>query len=268
MITIKIDGIQSVQEMLKQYPVQASRALETAIDKTAREIKDAIKQALPQVFDRPNPYTMNSLRIQPTKNHNMQASVLFKEPGRMTNHYLVPQVLGMNPTRRLKGFEWVLGGKPYIPGRNAQLDQYGNISNGKIRQILSVLGKAEHIAGYAANMTARSQGRNKKPRDYVWLPNGRGKLPPGIYERFTIGNGVLMDKKARRVNVKNGKGHAIWEQGRGGVVRARGLRAVLVVGRAGRVRQQRLPFYEIGQKVSDALLEKLFTLELAKRMGR
>jgi hypothetical protein len=213
------------------------------------------------------PWTKNSLKMTPTKNHNMQASVWFKEPERkgrsMSQHYLLPQVEGgIGP---LRGFERALGSVRYLPGKNARLDKYGNVSVGQIKQILAVLGKAEYAAGSSSNMTTRSKGRNKKLRDYVWLPRGRGKLPPGIYERFTIGNGVLVDKKARRVLVKIGKGNAIWEQGKGGVVRARGLRAVLVAARGKTVRP-RLPFYEIVKKVVDARLVPTFIIELSRRI--
>ncbi|MCX5876630.1 MAG: hypothetical protein NT087_10140 [Deltaproteobacteria bacterium] len=263
MITIKIDGIQSVQEMLKQYPAQASRALETAIDKTAREIKDAIKQVLPQVFSSPTPYTMNSLQFTPTKGHNMQASVWFKEPDRMGQHYLVPEVEG--GPRRLKGFELALGGNTFIPSQMAKLDRYGNLPYGTIVQILSVLGRAEHVAGFSSNITSRSKKTNRKPRDYVYLPNGSGKLPPGIYQRVQTGAGFGAKTKRTLPFGEYQKGRT---RGRfASAIHARGLVPVLIQGKKNTLYRKRLPFYEIGQKVSDALLEKLFTLEFFKRLA-
>jgi len=263
MITIKIDGIQEVQAMLKQYPVQASRALEIAIDKTAMEIKDAVRQAIPQVFDRPTPYTLNSLRVEKTRNHNMKAAVWFIEPKRMADHYLIPQVEG--GTRKLKGFERALGANSFIPSKHAKLDRYGNLPYGVIVQMLSVLGRAEYVAGYQANITARSKKRNSKPRDYVALPMGAGKLPPGIYQRVQtgVGFGAKTKKTLQFGEFQKGRSKGRFSS----VIRARGLRPVVIHGRKTPTYRKRLPFYEIGQKVVDARLVSTFRAELSRRMG-
>ena len=81
----------------------------------------------------------------------------------MGAHYLVPQVDGGQ--RKLKGFERAIGEGELVPALGAKLNQYGNVSPGQIRQILSVLGKAEASAGYSANITSRSRRRNRHPAD-------------------------------------------------------------------------------------------------------
>jgi hypothetical protein len=136
-----------------------------------------LKATISRVFQDPAPYTKNSLKVTKTRNHNMQASVWFKEPDRMGDHYLLPQVEGGE--RKEKGFERALSHTKFIPSDHLPLDRYGNVAPGLIRQILSVLGRAELAQGYQterfqANRTRKIAIRNPKGRDFAWLPKGGG----------------------------------------------------------------------------------------------
>ena len=104
--------------MLTASPQLANRAAELALDATAKAIRDEVKTTMPRVFDRPTPYTLNSLQVTPTHNHNMTAMVWFKDPDRMGQHYLVPQVDG--GPRKLKGFERGLGNQEYTTAEGHQ----------------------------------------------------------------------------------------------------------------------------------------------------
>ncbi len=262
MITLKIDD-SKMQHLLRTFPRETARALEVSLDRTAFAIRKAIRQEMPQVFDRPTPYTLNSLRVTPTKNHNMRAEVWFKEPDRMTQHYLVPQVHG--GPRKLKGFERALGGRAFLPARRGfKLDRYGNLPYGWIVQILSVLQRAEYVAGYMANLTERSAKRNRRPRDYVWLKERHGKLPPGIYERFQTGVGF-------GAKTKKHLPFGVWQKGRrkgrfASVIRARGLRPVLIEGRKNVHYRPRLPFYDIAMTVVEQRFNDIFSSELDRRL--
>lgn len=245
MISITIDDKQ-VKDMLKAMPKQASRAAEQALDFTATRIADEVRTQMLRRFDRPTQYTLNSLKVTKTRNHNMMASVWFKDPDRMGQHYLVPQVDGGK--RKLKGFERGLGGHEYIPGAGAKVDNHGNVSPGQIKQIMSVLGRAETSAGFSANLTAQSAKRNKKSRDYVVIgkPNSRGiggRLIPGVYQRYV--KGVGFGAKTKRY-LPFGE----WEKGRtrgrfSSVVQAKGLRPIFLQGRTGKAIKPLLPFYKI-----------------------
>lgn len=175
---------------MKAIPRQANRAAEVALDNTAKDIKKAEVAEMKRVFDSPTRWTLNSLKMTPTINHNMQAVVWFKDPDRMGQHYLVPQVEG--GPRKFKGFEQAFGNRMFVPGQAARMTKAGNVSPGQIRQILSVLGRAERTAGYSANVTKRSSSRNKKQRDYVYISKRHGKLYPGIYQRFAKGSITLL----------------------------------------------------------------------------
>ncbi len=79
-----------------------------------------------------------------------------------------------------------------VPGAGAQIDRYGNISSGQIRQILSWFGAAERSAGSTQNMTADGRAKRRKGTkknvgyEYFCVMPGRQKnlKQPGIYQRF------------------------------------------------------------------------------------
>ena len=265
MITVSVDS-KKVSEMLASFPKEAGRAAEIALDRTAYDIRDGIKDEMKTVFHRPVPYTLNSLKVTRTKNHNMQASVWFKEPDRMEDHYLVPQVEGGK--RKLKGFERALLRNKFIPGRGARMTKAGNISPGQIRQVLSVLGRAE-MAGYQANITSKSARRNKKQRDYVFLHQGssKGKLPPGVYQRVST-KGSGFGGKARKTLA----GAYAYQKGRRrgrlySVVRARGLKPIMLLGRQNKPVKPLLPFYETAERIHKRKFLKHFDREFVKRLA-
>lgn len=266
MISINITGISEVKTMLSAYPKQAGRAAEMALDATAKAIRDEIKATMPKVFDRPVSYTINSLKITPTYNHNMIATVWFKDPDRMGQHYLVPQVEG--GPRKLKGFERGVALGQLVPTRvGAQVDANGNMSVGQIRQIVSVLGLGDKYAGVTSNMTIRSATRNKNQRDYLIINRGnKSGLLPGVYQRTPkIGSGI--DKvTSRRMGITGAKAYQYgksigkWRS----IVRARGLRPVLLAGRTGSAVKPLLPFYTIAHDVFDKRFVGLFWSNLAR----
>lgn len=260
-----------VRKLLASLDRHAIRAAEHSLDQTAWAIYRELKATLPRVFKDPAPYTKNSLKVTKTKNHNMRASVWFKEPDRMGEHYLLPQVEGGE--RKEKGFERALNHTKFIPSDHLPLDRHGNVAPSLIRQILSVLGRAELARGYQANRTKKSAIRNPKDRDFVWLPKGAGggKLPPGIYRRVIRGEQITAKQK-RFLNrqIKAGRMSAgTYQQTRGGMsmARAKGLVPVLIVGRQHGKVTPRLPFYEIAERVYRAEFTRLFHARLSSLVG-
>jgi hypothetical protein len=265
MIKVTVDS-RAVKAALAAYPKIASRSLEIAIDKTAMAIKEAEVAEMKRVFTKPTPYTLNSLKVTRTKGHNMKATVWFKEPDRMEDHYLIPEVEGGE--RKLKGFERAISNNKFVPGKGSSKDRYGNVPNSQIRQILGVLGKAER-AGYQANITARSTKRNRKQRDYVFLPAGSPgrKLPPGIYQRVVQkGSGFFGDKSQKKLG-----SFGTYQKGRRrgrffSVIRARGLKPILIVGRQHGQYQARLKFYHVARRVHGEVFTKLFMADFSRRL--
>lgn len=269
MIEITAKGIADVDRMLAAFPKQASRALELSLDGTAREIKKDVQAEMRRVFDRPKPFTINSLKLTLTQNHNMLASVWFLEPKRMKQHYLVPQVEGGQ--RNLKGHEYAIGLGRLAPTKiGARLDAYGNVSTGQIRQMMSVFGKAEVSAGYMANMTARSARRNTKERDYVIIDRRqRGHLPLGVYQRFAQAGREIDAKTARKFGTRGSKAYQMgrskgkWQS----ITRARGLRPVLLAVPPHQVVKPLLDFYGVANLTYERTFLPLFWRHLNRLVG-
>jgi len=266
MISITIDD-KAVKAMLAGLPGRASRAAEKALDFTAREIWKETKNEMKRVFASPTPWTLRNPQYTKTRNHNMEAKVYYTEPERMTDHYLTPQVEGGR--RKLKGFEKGVGLGELTPALGARIDKNGNVSVGQIKQILSIIGRAETHAGYDANATKRSVARGNE-RDYVVVKQGnKGHRIPGVYQRFAKtsvvrGKYSTLDRKKGRAG-----GAFAWQTGsRKAVVRARGLRPVFLQGRTGHSVQPLFPFYKTARATYDKHFIARFTSEFKRLAAR
>lgn len=175
---------------------QAAFAQVVALTRTALDVQAAEKQEMRSAFDRPTPYTLNSIFVRPATKAKPEALVGVKddENGVVGSSAIVP-ALYLGPeidggSRHVKRFERRLqldGAMPRgwfaVPGKFARLDEYGNLSRGQITQILSQLTLTK-VSGYTANISARSRkGAIKRAGgQFLALPKGRGKLIPGIYQ--------------------------------------------------------------------------------------
>jgi len=187
MISITIDDKQ-VKAMLKAMPKQAGRAAEQALDFTAVRIADEERTQMLRRFDNPTQYTLNSLKVTKTKGHNMTAIVGFKEPERMGQHYLLPQVEGGE--RKLKGFERALGNYEFIPSKHLKLNAQGNITHATAKNAIA------------------SKGTNKG--GYVYLSKLKGNaLPPGVYQRFKTDRAAITPQGLKPILLQGRTGHAV-----------------------------------------------------------
>lgn len=259
MIEITVKGEQAVAAMLAAVPGKATRACAIALNQTAMAIRTEAAATMRKVFDRPVPYTLRSAVFDRATYTDLTARVWHAEPERMSQHYLTPQVEGGE--RRLKGFERALGLGELVPAMGAKMDRYGNVSVGQIRQILSVLGKAERGAGYSANITDRSRRRNTKARDYVIIDRRqRGRLVRGVYQRFAQPGREIDKKTSRRLGITGdrareyGRSKGQWQS----VRQATGLRPVLLVGRTGHQVKPLYDFYGMALQVYRATFAARF----------
>jgi hypothetical protein len=174
-------------------------AVAMGLTKTAQLAQAGMLDVMRQRFDKPTPFSMNSLRVVPAKKSDAQpfAKVYFKNDafkGTPASKYLSPEVHG--GPRSQKRFERALiarglmkGGKFAVPGSGAQLDQYGNVRRSQIVQILSAL-RAFGEQGYTANRTGsrRSQRKGAMAQYFVGSIDG----VEGVWQRqrFGFGEGV------------------------------------------------------------------------------
>jgi hypothetical protein len=205
MAQVTISGLPELRATLAQFSDRRFAAtIATALTRAAVLSRDDMRQQLGRVFDRPTPYTINSLFIQPAKADRLVSTVKFKDDlagsGTPATNYLMPQVVGGQ--RRTKRFEQAMvaaGHMPQgyyaVPGPGATLDAYGNVSRGQIVQILSQL-RITMTSGFTRNMPfdPRKQvtaQRRAGGRFFVIKPTGKaGGPPPGVYQREFIGRNV------------------------------------------------------------------------------
>ena len=197
----KLDELEKIQ-----FPLAFSRAL----SKTGYDVKDALYKEMQKVFDRPTPYALNSLYVKQARVNDLTAFIYPKDEGGGTpaKKFLYSEIEGGD--RHVKRFERALqsrgilpNGMYVTPGLGANLDAYGNISLGQIRQILSYFGSAEMNIGDKANMTDKKKAKlakgTKSKQGFVYFVSygkgtwsGRQHLPPGIYKRigFSWGSAI------------------------------------------------------------------------------
>ena len=153
-----------------------------------------IKAEMPRVFDRPTPWVINGVYVSPLRSEN-SATVDWK-PGSAgsvpAEKILQAQIQGGG--RRLKRFERLFALRPgynVVPGKWADLDQYGNIKPSQLVQILSFLRLFREV-GFTANRPRRARNRGRRTRagaEYFIRPIGATQashpdtwhLPPGVY---------------------------------------------------------------------------------------
>lgn len=156
-------------------PRQWAFATALALTKTGQSVQSAEKGEMRSVFDRPTPFTLNSLRLSPATRQRQEAHVWFKDPPRLTEtqHYLLPQVYG--GARRFKRFESLLmragflpKGKALVPASGAPLDAYGNVSRGVYARIYADL-KASPVGANRSATRKRSRKDAASGRDRKYL---------------------------------------------------------------------------------------------------
>jgi hypothetical protein len=198
---LRINITSNTDETIRQLKARMTavpRAANVALTRTVARVKDAEYREMRDVFDRPTPYTLNSLYFKgPSSNADLTAVVWLKyDAGKGTpaDKYLLPQIRGGQ--RPLKRFERALrsasvlpDGYFAVPGSAARMDAYGNIQPGQIIQILSYF-RAFPEQGYRANITERRRAKLARTTlshqgfaYFVGAPAG-GKLPLGVWQRF------------------------------------------------------------------------------------
>jgi hypothetical protein len=189
-------------------PGQVAYATMLALNKTAEQVRAEIQVEMQRVFDKPTPWVINSLRIKYASKTKLMAEIAFKDKNSVESarSMLEPHVYG--GARHYKAMEARLfnagllpEGWNVVPGGAANLDAFGNMSQGQITQILNVL-QTYTEAGYntanSKTIDRLAKGSKKKgtygftywvnPPETNKTPRGK-HLPPGIYQRVYTGMG-------------------------------------------------------------------------------
>jgi hypothetical protein len=185
---------------LKQVPFAMAKTLTL----TAKDVQAALVHEMRDSFDRPTPFTLNSVFVTAATKKSQQAIVGLKDysaKGSAASKYLAPEIEG--GPRGNKRFEKALQaagvlppGYFVVPGATATLDAYGNIARSLIVQLLSYF-KAFPQMGYKANITDKRKALMAKDNKrtgklgvvyFVGRPGG-GRRPLGVWARYTFGHG-------------------------------------------------------------------------------
>ena len=152
--------------LARDLPQHGARVALTRTVTTAR--RDAMEE-IRRVFDRPTPFTVNSVRYDMSTKDNPEARVYISDDaakGLSPRKYLLPEIEGGG--RNMKRSERALvnaglmgSGQRMMPGRDLELNQYGNIPGGKMVSILSKLSAFGQV-GYRANVSDRTKKRLKR----------------------------------------------------------------------------------------------------------
>lgn len=173
-----------------------------AINATAFAMRQTWAETASRVFDRPTPLTVKAAQYEKATKTKLFAVVKLRDEasgGTPPAKYLLPEVEG--GPRRKTGVELLLqskGAMPAgmfaVPGKGAELDAYGNLKKGQISAILSQLGARQDPL---QNETDTSRDRRRRRAFKKSIRGGeffaqktkRGRMLPGIYQRFQTGFG-------------------------------------------------------------------------------
>lgn len=166
-----------------------------ALNRTAKLVKDGIREEMTHVYANPSRYTLNSLATLPAKKLDLKAVVFLKDQyagGTPAINFIGPSIF--TGGRHAKSHEVALrsagilrGDQFAVPANGVATDQYGNIPRSKLRQMVLALsqrqatGNRRHteffVEGNPPIGVFTRQGRQVKPfLHFVRAPVYRKRL--------------------------------------------------------------------------------------------
>lgn len=190
-ITARSGRIADMVQSFRDVPARVMPyAAATALTRTAKALAtEVLPNEMRRVFDRPNGYTLNSLRVKPATKDKLTASVWVKTDatnnGTRPEDYLLPNVAGGG--RNEKRFERAMryagvlpSGWSAIPASGAPLDQYGNLRRGEIQRILTATRTA--FDPYQRKTNSARSRKNAKNAPYFAVTPFVGSFVGGEYQ--------------------------------------------------------------------------------------
>jgi len=201
---IKIDV--QTRDLQKQFRKLSSGDIPdvtaVALNRVAFNGKKAVRDRMKEVFDNPNPFTLNGFFVRPATPKDLNAWVASKDyapGGTPAIRYLGPEIYGgpRDMKKSEKALRAISGGQYWIPGPGAPLDRYGNIRPGEITRILSRLSLLHDAASNITDRTTKRLGKRgqlaKGQRsEYFIAREGRNGRPRGIFKYVGPGKVVAV----------------------------------------------------------------------------
>lgn len=187
LIDVRADIAAATRSLNEIERKQIPFATALAMTKTAFQARDDLKAEAKRVFNRPTPFTVNSVFAKQATKDKMEYRVFLRDEafkGTPAATYLQPQIHG--GSRKAKRFEEALQragvlrrGRLAVPGRGARLNTYGNQTPGQLTQILSQL-RANPDPLQNASGSARSRRKRRAAQYFLFGPPGS---PRGVLQR-------------------------------------------------------------------------------------
>lgn len=134
MLNIKLEGLDKLQRQLSGLGKDLPKAIAAGINRTARGIEQAVLNGMERHLDRPTPFTLNAIAIQPANAKHLDATLFVKD---LQAAYLRTPIQGGDVSGSIV---------PVVS--NARLNQYGNLP-----------GKRRGLAGIKGNSKRRFVGK-------------------------------------------------------------------------------------------------------------
>lgn len=187
---IQIDVKNQVEQARRSLDELGKRQLPIAIARTindvAQDVQEAERREMERVFDRPTPMTLNSVKVWKANKTTLTGRIFVRDEapkGTPPSKYLRAQVEGGE--RRPKRFEMAARFSGHlssdgflVPSRATPLNQHGNVTGGRITQILDQI---------HANFKDTSQHVKAGRRYFFGQPKGHPGLGIGVWLRTKDG---------------------------------------------------------------------------------
>lgn len=154
-VKFALTGLNQIHRRIEAGHRGVTRASAKALTFTAERAQRKTTKFIPQVFNQPTPFTRKSVRKTSASPHKLESNVFFKDISPTRRHYLEPQVAG--GFRPQKAAEKRFGGY-WVPGRDAKLNKYGNLTKGTWSKAIADL----QLANSTRNTRTKAQGGTKR----------------------------------------------------------------------------------------------------------
>lgn len=193
-VSIRTDIEQQLATATAQQRARIQRAADRAVRAAAFKARDVSNKSMATTFDKPTPTTQRATGVSYTKG-SMQAEVFIRDQasgGTAPADYLAAEIEGgerlQKPFERLLSRAGLLpAGWQTVPGRDAPLTEYGNMTRSMISQILSwmrVYREGGPNISDRLMQRRKKGGKNRSGYEFICIRPGAHKtLPPGIYRK-------------------------------------------------------------------------------------
>ncbi len=190
MLKVDVDA-KAARAAVAKFARDIAIANAVALTKIAQQGRDAVKQEMRSVLDRPTPFALRAVKSSAADKATLVATVYVEGHDRLGGNVdyspaalIGPQFVGgPRVVKRLERYLISAGliseGEYVVPGGGARLDRYGNLSRAQVVQIIAQLRVGIDPLTYSSKST-RSRRATRRAGRIFWSRGSQG-LPRGAY---------------------------------------------------------------------------------------